>query len=285
MPDDSLPGIVKEPVQTIAAHAGKRVTLVDWHPLASHTVLSIDSTKASKITDVNAARVVLELANPYKGLVTSVTWSASGDRLATYAKDKKLRIFDPRGNACVAEVEDHQGVKAGSVVWAHTHDLLVTVGHGRMTRGYSLWDPRNMSKRLVNVDLDSSSSSLIPILDQDTSVLLLGSRGEGCIKAFEVAPDGVHALSEFKSVDPVAGLAALPKTSCNVDKNEIIRVLKLVPSKNIVVPIRFEIPRVVSHFQEDLYPPTWDLRPSMSSSDWLAGANNPPNKISLEPSA
>lgn len=262
------------------------MTLVDWHPLASHTVLTVDSTKASKLTDVNAAKVVLELANPYKGLVTSVAWSALGDRLATYAKDKKLRVFDPRSAACTVEVEDHSGVKAGSVVWAHAHDLLFTVGHSRtQSRCYSLWDPRNMSKRVASADLDTSSSSLVPLLDQDTSVLLLGSRGDGSIRAFEIAADGVFPLSEFKSVDPTAGLALLPKTSCNVAKNEIVRILKLVPSKNIVIPIRFEIPRVVSHFQDDLYPDTWDGRPSMSSADWFAGANTPPHKISLAPSS
>lgn len=287
IPEAGTKGINTAPSQIIEAHAGKRITIVDWHPLANNLVVSVDSTKVTKLFDIGAGSEVAVLPNPYKGLVTSVAWSARGDQLVTYAKDKKLRLFDPRANACTAEVEDHQGVKAGAAIWCNNTDRIFTVGHDKsQNRGFSLWDPRKLvaGGRLSGETLAGSSSSLIPLLDQDTSVLFLGSRGEGSIRTYEVTGEGVFPLGEFASVDPTSGYAALPKTSCNVEKNEIFRLLKLVPSKNIVLPIRFEIPRVASGlFQDDLFPDTWDGKASMSAAEWLGGANTPGHLLSLAP--
>jgi hypothetical protein len=52
-------------------------------------------------------------------------------------------------------------------------------------------------------------------------------------------------LNEYKSKDPQTGVAALPKTSCDIMKCEVLRLLKLTPN-GVIVPLKFEIPRAVS---------------------------------------
>ena len=47
--------------------------------------------------------------------------------LATQAKDKKLRLFDPRGSGSpVGEVDSHDGVKDSKVVWVGDNRILTS---------------------------------------------------------------------------------------------------------------------------------------------------------------
>ena len=74
-------------------------------------------------------------------------------------------------------------------------------------------------------------------------------------------------MSEFKAKDPQSGVSLLPKAN-DPTKNEIMRLAKLTPNGHIM-PIKFEVPRQdVHHFQEDLFPDTFDNKPALSSSHW-----------------
>lgn len=256
---------------------------MDFHPLAENILITFDAGKQIKFFDVNSGDEKLTLPDVHKQLVTNLSWNQDGSQVASSCKDKTLRIFDPRANSCVAETPDLQGAKGGRVQWMHRKNVIFTCGFGKGSeRQYAMYDPRNLSERLLLETIDSTSSSLMPFYDQDTGVLFLAGKGDGNIRYYEVVDSAphIHFIQEFKSSAPQAGMAALPKTSCDIKKNEIMRLLKLTP-QGIVVPIRFEVPRQSDLFQEDIFPDTWDRKPSMSSDDWFAGANNAPNTISL----
>lgn len=148
------------------------------------------------------------------------------------------------------------------------------------------FDPRKLGERLSTHKLPSSSSTSMLFEDCDNSILFVAGKGDGSILFFEIESDSpcIHPLSEYKSNTPQNGMTLLPKKSCNVQACEIARVLKLSGTR--VEPIRIEVPRQESSFfQDDIYPDTWDLKPTMNASEWVGGANGARNLVSLDPSA
>ena len=120
--------------------------------------------------------------------------------------------------------------------------------------------------------------------DVDNSLLFVAGKGDGNISFFEVDGSEIFPLSDYKSNTPQNGMCLLPKKVCNVLSCEIARFMKLSGTR--VEPIRIEVPRQESSFfQDDLYPDTWDLKPTMNASEWAGGANNQRNLVSLEPQA
>lgn len=80
--------------------------------------------------------------------MTSVTWNYDGSLAATAAKDKALRVFDPRGGAVVAEGTAHQGAKGWRAVWLGARDRILSVGFTKVLSYYSWGNP------LINTLLD-----------------------------------------------------------------------------------------------------------------------------------
>ncbi len=81
----------------------------------------------------------------------------------------------------------------------------------------------------------------------------------------------LNYLNEFQSEQPQAGVAMLPKRCVDVNKFELARFLKLTPD-NTVYPISFSVLRkdnIEGYFQEDIYPDTWDQKPTISVEQYL----------------
>jgi len=260
---------------------------IDFHPLASEVFVTADASKIVKIFDLESGQEKFAFPDVHKAVISNVSWNNDGSLCATSAKDKKMRIFDPRSNQCVAEADDHPGTKGSRVIWLGKKDLLFSVGFGKGSeRQYSLSDPRNMSAKMIVNVIDNSSSTLLPFYDNDLGIMYLAGKGDGNMRYYEITESEspyVHFLNEFKSKEPQAGLTALPKQMCDVKKCEVMKFLKITP-QGTVVPLRFEVPRIENvYFQEDLYPETWDLQPSMSSTAWFGGEKKPGNLVSLNP--
>ena len=57
--------------------------------------------------------------------VQSVAWQWEGKLVASQAKDKSLRVWDPRsGRESVLETRSHEGVKDSKVLWVADDRLL-----------------------------------------------------------------------------------------------------------------------------------------------------------------
>lgn len=103
---------------------------------------------------------------------------------------------------------------------------------------------------------------------------------DGNIRYFELENDKFEYLSEYKSSDPQRGLAFMPKRGVNMHQNEVVRIYKTV-NDTYIEPISFIVPRRSEVFQDDIYPPTTGLKPAMGPSEWFAGKEAIPPKISL----
>lgn len=143
---------------------------------------------------------------------------------------------------------------------------------------------KNMGKPLKLEMIDTGSGVLFIHHDEDTGMVYLAGKGDGNIRYFEVEGKApwVHSLSEYKSSVPQRGVCFLPKTALNVAGCEVARVFKLLP-KGFVQVISFVVPRKSTLFQDDIFPDTRDLKPTISSADWAAGGNGTIKKISMKP--
>jgi len=285
IPEGGLTADLTKPTLSIPA-SEKRLLNVDFHNLASNVLVSIDAGKVVKLWDIENAKELQKLPDVHKGLITNISWNREGSLVSTSCKDKFLRIIDPRANKTVAETSDHQGAKGSRVVWLPKKNFIFSCGFSKGSeRQLSLHDPRKLDQKLTLQTIDNSSSTLLPFYDDDNGILFLGGKGDGNIRFYEVTDSDqfVYFLSEFKSKEPQSGLAAFPKQSMDVMKCETMRLLKITPQGQ-VIPIRFEIPRQENvFFQDDIFPDTWDGKPSMTAAEWNGGANNPPKLMSLNP--
>jgi len=263
----------------------KRLLNIDWHPTVSGIVAVATSDKVLSLVDIeNGGSEVAKLSD-HGGLLTNWSFNYDGSLVATACKDKLLRIFDPRAGSKVAETKDHEGSKSAHVQWMGREDKIVTAGFTKSSeRELALYDPRNLKGRLHTEKLENSSSALMLFADEDVNLLYVAGKGDGTIRYYEVGAEapGLHYLNEFKAKTPQNGLSLLPKSLNNVMAVETARFLKL--SGNRVEPIVFTVPRQqTTFFQDDLFPPTWDRQPTATAAEWLAGANNQRNLISLAP--
>ncbi|KAF1983106.1 DUF1900-domain-containing protein [Aulographum hederae CBS 113979] len=268
------------PVARLTGHS-RKVGHVLFNPSAANVLASSSGDYITKLWDVEAGQTKLNLK--HGDIVQSLSWSADGSMLVTTCRDKKLRIWDVRQEKPAQEVQGHTGAKNSRVVWMGEHDRVATTGFSKMSdRQLGLWDIRAAREPMGGFQfLDSISGVCMPFWDDGTQMLYLAGKGDGNIRYFEYENGKFEYLSEYKSADPQRGIAFLPKRGINLHENEIMRAFKTV-NDAYIEPISFIVPRRAEVFQGDIYPPTVGLKPSMSASDWFAGKEGLPPKISLE---
>lgn len=227
----------------------------------------------------------------------SLTWSFRGDLLATTAKDKLLRLFDPRllgsDRETVITVPSHVGLRFSRTVWLGDSPYLLSCGHNNnQERELMLWDSRRMEAGHVKRErVDASYGPLLPLFDADLNALVLMGKGDSSLRFYEfdalTGADGAvtaHALSNNTvgaGADVTKGACLLPKQANDLMACEVLRVLKL--TENAIQPVSITVPRKEKlKFHEDLYPPTiCETAPSTTVAEYLAGKNRPLSRIHI----
>mmetsp|Transcript_5219 Transcript_5219/g.13408 ORF Transcript_5219/g.13408 Transcript_5219/m.13408 type:complete len:284 (+) Transcript_5219:2-853(+) len=222
-------------------------------------------------------------------LIQDLVWDPEGTTWATSCKDKRIRIGDPRSDSVVAEIaEAHQGAKSAKLAFLGNGGRLATVGFTKQSqRQLKLWDLRDLSKAMTKIDIDQAAGVILPFFDPDTKVLYLCGKGDGNIRYYESVEGKpfVFPLSEYRSTAAAKGACFLPKRGLDIMRCETARCLKLTSQAGagVVEPLSFIVPRKSDAFQDDIFPDTFSGLPSLQADDWFAGANAPPNLVSLNP--
>ncbi len=286
-------------IHTFLEHT-KKVHLVHFHKFAADTVVSASFDNTIKIWDLNhqSSRITLPKESFDDSMVTSMDWNMKGgDALLTSGRDTMVRIFDPRDKSRSAFVsgQAHEGKKGFRSVWLGATDLFFTVGFNASgQRQFALWDLRKGMKRgsLITktiTDDTTSSAQLIPFVDEGTSLIYLAGRGENRIRVFEVdtfESPYLHPMSDYTdSKTTMTGVNMLPKTVCDVRRNEIARFIVL--NKDVVQTSSIFIPRKQATgevlFQEDIYQPVLSNKPLMTADEWFSSVAKTPELVSLQP--
>jgi len=270
--------------QVLSGHT-KKVGSIRWHPVADNVLASAATDYVVKVWDVQNGKAVLNVPG-HTAIIQSVEWNYDGSLLCTNAKDKNVRILDPRNQSVVGTCESHVGVKGGRALWLGKHNLILSVGFGSgASREYKVYDPRKFESAISVTNLDSAAGIIMPFYDEDSDILFMAGKGDGSIKFYEVLPNEepkniVQHLGQFSSNNPTNAACSLPRRSCDVSQTEIIRIYKV--SKGTVVPLKFQVPRKSELFAEDIYPPARGDEPNITAERWFAGDNATPKLVSLE---
>ena len=260
--------------------ASRKVGHVLFSPAAENVLATSSGDYTVRVWDVEAGSSRLTLK--HAEVIQSLSWSANGSLMVTTSRDKKLRIWDVRQEKPAHVVAGHAGAKNSRVTWMGEHDRIATTGFSKMSdRQLGLWDIRDPSEPSGGFQmLDSISGVCMPFWDDGTQCLYLAGKGDGNIRYFEYEHDKFEYLSEYKSAEPQRGIAFLPKRGVNTHENEVMRAFKTV-NDSYIEPISFIVPRRAEVFQEDIYPPTFGIKPAMTADEWFEGKTGLPPKIDL----
>jgi len=284
VPESGLTENIATPNGELVGHQ-KRVNTVNFHPTASNVVVTCAGDQTAIIWDLNKCQLKQDLVG-FSEYVQSVSFKGDGTLLVTTARDKIVRVFDPRAKKqAILTTNGHEGSKGSKAVWLGNKDRIFTVGVSKASeRQFFLYDTRNITTPVYSVNIDAGAGFLLPFYDADTGIMFLGGKGDSSIKAYELIDDAPYAypLSNYQATDPQVGLAMLPKSVCNIRNIEVARFLKL--TKTQVQPIIFSVPRnKTEFFQDDIFVPTPDGNPAMTADEWFSGKNTAVNLLNLQP--
>lgn len=280
IPQEGLTKHATTPSGTLSGHE-KKIHNVLFHPTAQSVLASASTDLTVRLWDAEQGQQRGPVL-PHPDMIHALCWNYNGSLLFTSCKDKKVRAWDVRSGQVAHEYTAHMGVKGTYLALADRDDRFITTGFSKLSdRQVSLWDLRS-SEPLRTENLDTSSGSLIPYCDVDTSLLFLAGKGDGNIRYYEMVREDpfLHPISEYKSSEPQRGIAVMPKRGVDVHQNEIVRIYKVTPT--MIEPISFTVPRKSDMFQADLYPNTAGAQPALQAEEFFAGKTANPILISLE---
>ncbi|XP_064607683.1 coronin-7-like isoform X2 [Liolophura sinensis] len=260
----------------------RRIENLLWHPCAEG-ILALSAGHSLKVYDVNRGEEVADMSE-FGDQIQSISWRGSGALLASSCKDRQVRIIDPRANSIVQQCEGHEGIKDCRVIWLGDRDQLLSTGFDNMrSREVFLWDCRHLTSPTKTFTLDSSTGTIMPFYDPDTNMVFLISKADSILKFWELSDkDPFLSESGTDRTEQIKGCTMVPKRALDVMSGEANRLLLL--NKASIQQASYIVPRKsYRDFHADIFPDTNSLEPSMTADEWLAGANTPVRKVSLNP--
>jgi len=284
IPAGGLKADITEASQSLIAHQ-KKISIIRWHPTAAGVLASSAYDQSVKIWDVEKGTEAVSYSEANSDVPISVEWNEDGSQLATFWKDKNIRIFDPRAKNAVTKTLGLEGPKGARVVWIHGQNRLLAVGDSKTkARMWNLYDAKKWDAPLSSGEFDNNPGGLIPHYDSDNGVLYLTGKGDASLRYFEMTKEEepyLHFLNEFRDSESTKGACFLPKSSVDVKSCEVAIMYRVM--KDSVMPVSLVVPRKSELFQTDLYPDTNAWKPVTTAEEWFAGTNRQPLKRSMKP--
>uniref|UniRef100_A0A0B7APY5 Coronin n=1 Tax=Arion vulgaris TaxID=1028688 RepID=A0A0B7APY5_9EUPU len=242
LPDESSLALLSNPVTTLPEFP-RRVENVLWNPQADG-ILAVTSHTTVKIYNVAGAAgtEVFDFSN-HGDQIQSISWKDDGTLLVTSCRDKIIRVIDIRANSVVQEGPGHQNIKDSRVLWLGGKDMFMSTGFSQgRAREVRIWDPRNLSSSLMNMDIGSSTGTIMPFFDPDTSMTFLIGKGDTALNFVEFTEKDPY-LTEAGAdrTEQIKGAALVPKRAMNLMDGEVNRLLLL--TRNAIIPAPYIVPR------------------------------------------
>ncbi|CAM9484386.1 unnamed protein product [Lampetra planeri] len=285
IPEGGLHQQLTEPLATLRGHS-RRVSLIEWHPVASGLLFSTGYDCKVLLWDVEK-RIAVRSFDCHGDIVLSMSFDCTGNVMATACKDKNMRLIDARTGA-VLKHRDGTPHRAQKVVVLGDTKMLASTGISWSNqRQIAVWHQEDLSKPLVALDLDGISGLLFLFFDSDTRMLFVVGKGDTTIRYYEISTEMpfLHFLGEYHSHQPQKGMGMMPKRGVDTAACEVFRFYKLIVPKGTIEPISMIVPRRSEAYQEDIYPLTAGPQPALSADEWLSGINKGPKLVSLKDGA
>jgi WD40 repeat protein len=269
---------------------------IRFHPRVQNVLITTqmslvrfwDQTQNNTLVDINLGDNIA---------VTSADFFTSQPYLlATSCSDRTIRLYDirtPDKPVTMYSNVHSSGAKPASVkcIERNKKSKLFSVGFSKEgSREFATFDLRmgssDSTDPLQRVTIDHLSSVIAPFWDEDIGVMYLAGKGDANIRfyeldsdldMFEYLADYTPDTTEPPQSKPQKSLDVFPKKSCDVNKFELGRFIKLT-NDNVVKVISFTVNRhakIAQYFQEDIFPDTWNRKPVTDKpNDFKAGKIN-----------
>eukprot|EP00300_Choanocystis_sp_HF-7_P001514 c11225_g1_i2.p1 GENE.c11225_g1_i2~~c11225_g1_i2.p1 ORF type:complete len:466 (+),score=98.56 c11225_g1_i2:30-1400(+) len=248
-----------------------RIAPVRWSKVAENILASAGAENAVRVWDASAGQSI-SAAEGFDNLVTGLDFSLDGRLLlaATKSTQNNVYLIDARTGDRFASANVPSGGRAMRALFV-SDNTFVTSGHSpSMHRTLRLWDVRKLSESVSSHEGTNQVGATMPLLDDDSSVLLVAYRGGTKISTFDLSSGEIRECATYSGSDPIVGAAMLPKRFVDVRQHELCRVA-VITSAPRLYNISFKVPRVSTNFQDDIFASTWDGTPALTNEEWLSG--------------
>ncbi|KAJ3042735.1 Coronin-7 [Rhizophlyctis rosea] len=284
VPSEGIKEDSTESAVQFTAHTN-RMTFIQFHPSVSDVLMTASPEQGSptlKVWNLKTQKAITTI--PHPDLILSGAFSIDGSYLATACRDKLVRVFEARTGKELQRGPSHEGIKGCRVLFLGESGKLCTVGFGKASqREINIYDIKDLSKPLSTTVIDTSPSLLIPIYDEDTSLLYLVGRGETYIPIYEITDTGATFLTRFESPGIQQGVSFSPKRTVDVRAIEVAKGWRM--TQTAVERLSFTVPRLKKElFQDDIFVPTRDVeRAAVSVEEWVKGGSGVQKRVDLAP--
>uniref|UniRef100_A0A8C9PIP3 Coronin n=1 Tax=Spermophilus dauricus TaxID=99837 RepID=A0A8C9PIP3_SPEDA len=286
VPPGGLENMLTTPEAVLTGHTEKIYSL-RFHPLAADILASSSYDLTIRIWDLQARTERLRLQGHQDQVGQLQEWGPNHGQVYMAFRPG---VRDTSCASCAVSQQEGPGPEGGRgarIVWVCDGRCLLVSGFDSQSERQLLL---YMADALAGgpsavLGLDVAPSTLLPIYDPDTSLVLLTGKGDTRVFLYELLSEAPFFLecNSFTSPDPHKGFILLPKTECDVREVEFARCLRL--RQTSLEPVAFRLPRVRKEFfQDDVFPDTavsWE--PVLSAEAWLGGTNGQPRLLSLQP--
>lgn len=176
----------------------------------------------------------------------------------------------------------HQGSKAQRVQWQGKHQKMISVGASDSNdREYMVHDPRDWTKPLQQMQLDSNTQVVFTHYDATNNLFFVTNKGSTFTQFFYFSESGEKTskpelvpLGQYNAKDGTQYFYFLPKHCVDPLNKEILRGLRY--TGKAAEFITFRVPRKEAHFSEDLFPPYRSQTAAMTFDEWSKGDTKGP---------
>lgn len=263
----------------------RRVHLLEWHTTVDNAIISASLDGRIIFWNIENDEVVYVIEDCH---TTSISFSHNCSEFAATTRSRELIVFDARTGKVERSTElPHDGSMPPRVAYYNMgaeNEFLITTGNSRNTRRQiSMFHSRELSSPLTLIDVDGASGMLMPLIDNDLSLLYVAGKGDANIRFYELSKDipYINYLNESSGHRAHTTVCALPKRGLSISQCEIMRIFRVDAEQLVIEPLSFIVPRRADCFQADLFPPTRSPTPSLTFREWLAGLDREPILIEL----
>jgi coronin-1B/1C/6 len=76
--------------------------MLNFHPTIENMLTAVAKDNTVTFFDVSQTSEVMTVQTGHADAIQSVSWNFDSSRFVSSSKDKKMKIFDPRGNTTVS---------------------------------------------------------------------------------------------------------------------------------------------------------------------------------------
>ena len=216
-----------------------KIAIIRFNPVVANVVAVAGCNGALLIINLETGDELFK-ANYHKAAIVSLSWSFDGTRLITADRDNVFVLADIRKGdngiikQTVFKAKSPRAIFTGTI---GNEYIFITYIDGILHK----WVHMDLNLQVLkdeNLGSSQGSQSLRPLLDYDSGVVFMASKGSPNIFMLQITFDGYVAdILQTTLMGPHQAIALMPKKVVDPTIIEIIRIIRLTNNSIEVIPM------------------------------------------------